>query len=46
MKVSIIGAAGIVGSCTAFAIAIQGLADELVMIDLNRNLLASYVEEI
>jgi malate/lactate dehydrogenase len=35
MKVSIIGAADTVGSCTAFGIAIQGLADELVMIDLN-----------
>jgi malate/lactate dehydrogenase len=33
MKVSIIGAAGTVGYCTAFGIAIQGLADELVMIN-------------
>jgi malate dehydrogenase len=46
MKVSIIGAVGTVGSCTAFAIATQGLADELVMIDLNRNLLASHVMDI
>jgi len=46
MKVSIIGAAGTVGSCTAFAIATQGLTDELVMIDLNRNLLTSHVMDI
>jgi malate dehydrogenase len=46
MKVSIIGAVGTVGSCTSFAIATQGLADELVMIDLNQNLLASHVIDI
>ncbi len=46
MKVSIIGAAGTVGSCTAFAIAVRGLADELVMLDLNRNLLMSHVIDI
>jgi malate dehydrogenase len=32
MKISIIGASGIVGSCTAFAIADQGLADEIVLL--------------
>jgi malate/lactate dehydrogenase len=33
MKISIIGAAGTVGSCAAFNIAIHSIADELVMID-------------
>ena len=46
MKVSIIGAAGTVGSCTAFAIATQGVADELVMLDFKQNLLASHVMDI
>jgi len=46
MKITIIGAAGTVGSCTAFAIAVRGLADELVMLDLNRNLLMNHVMEI
>jgi len=32
MKITIIGAAGCVGSCAAFNIAIHGLADEIVMI--------------
>lgn len=46
MKITIIGAAGTVGSCTAFNIATHGLADELVMIDLNRNLLMNHVMDI
>jgi malate dehydrogenase len=33
MKISVIGAAGNVGSCAAFNIAIHNIADELVMID-------------
>lgn len=33
MKISIIGAAGNVGSCAAFNIAVNNIADELVMID-------------
>ncbi len=37
MKVSIIGGAGTLGSCTAFALAVEKLADEIVMIDVNRN---------
>ena len=32
MKISIIGAAGCIGSCTAFNLATHGLADELVLI--------------
>jgi malate dehydrogenase len=46
VKVSIIGAAGTVGSCTAFAIATQCQADELVMMDLNQNLVESHVMDI
>ena len=46
MKITIIGAAGTVGSCTAFNIATHGLADELVMLDLNRNLLMNHVMDI
>jgi malate dehydrogenase len=33
VKISIIGAAGTIGSCAAFSIAIHGITDELVMID-------------
>ena len=45
-KISIIGAAGTLGSCAAFAIATQGLADELVMIDTNENLLKCHALDI
>jgi malate dehydrogenase len=43
MKVSIFGAAGTVGSCTAFAIVTRGLADELVLLDTRRNVLMNHV---
>ena len=46
MKISIIGAAGTVGSCAAFEIAVQGLADELVMLDINQNLLIQQVNDL
>ncbi|MGD1119906.1 MAG: hypothetical protein ABR886_10540 [Dehalococcoidales bacterium] len=36
MKISVIGASGNVGSCAAFTIAVQRLADEMVLIDLPR----------
>lgn len=36
MKITIIGATGNVGSCTAFNITVQRLADELVLIDAPR----------
>lgn len=42
-KVSIIGAAGTLGSCAAYAIATQGLCDELVLFDMNENLLKCHV---
>ena len=34
MKISVIGAAGTLGSCISFNIVTHKLADELVMIDL------------
>ncbi len=43
MKVTIIGAAGSVGSPTSFHIAESGLADEIVMIDIRRNVLQHHV---
>lgn len=46
MKVSIIGAAGCIGSSAAFSIATQGQADEMVLIDINKNLLAAHVIDI
>ena len=46
MKVSIIGATGNVGSCAAFNIAIQDLADEIVMIGSRQNVLKSHVVDI
>ena len=42
VKIGIIGAAGTLGSCAAFAVASQGLADELVLLDLNDKLLKSH----
>ncbi|MFC1969102.1 malate dehydrogenase [Chloroflexota bacterium] len=42
MKISIIGGAGCVGSSAALSIAIQGLADELVMADIRPGVLENY----
>ncbi len=46
MKISIIGAAGTIGSSIAFILANQGLADEIVMFDVNKNLLKCHVMDI
>ncbi len=46
MKISIFGGAGTVGSCTAFTIACQGLANELVLLDVNKDLLNNHVLDI
>lgn len=46
MKVSIIGAAGLAGSSVAFSIATQGLTDEMVLVDINKNLLTVHVMDI
>jgi len=45
-KISIIGAAGTLGSCTAYRLATEGLADELVMFDVNRNMLKSHIMDL
>ncbi|MFC1907520.1 malate dehydrogenase [Chloroflexota bacterium] len=42
MKISIIGGAGCVGSSAALSIAIQGLADELVVADIRQNVLENF----
>jgi malate/lactate dehydrogenase len=42
MKITIIGAAGTLGSCAAFNIAVHRLADELVMIDTSENMLKAH----
>jgi malate dehydrogenase len=47
MKISIIGAAGTIGSCAAFNIAIHGITDELVMIDdFSQDKLEGYVTDL
>lgn len=46
MKISIIGAAGTMGSCTAYALASQGLADEIVLMDLASDLVRGHSMDI
>jgi len=47
MKITIIGASGNIGSSAAFYIAVQGLADEIVMIDPPRpDFLKQYVNDL
>ncbi len=46
MKISIIGAAGTIGSCAAFNIAVSGLADEIVMIDTEKNMLRHHAMDL
>jgi malate dehydrogenase len=46
MKLSLIGASGVVGSATAFAIACQGLMDELVLIGRRSNIVKSHTLDI
>ncbi len=45
-KVCILGAAGTLGSCTAYEIATRGMADELVLFDINKNLLKCHAMDI
>jgi len=42
VKVAIVGAAGTLGSCAAFIIATQKLADELLLIDPWENMLKAH----
>jgi malate dehydrogenase len=46
MKISIVGAAGTLGSCTAYTLAMQGLASEILMLDSKTNLLENHVMDI
>jgi malate dehydrogenase len=46
MKIAIIGGAGTLGSCTAYTLALKGLADELVLLDINHNLLLAHIMDI
>jgi malate/lactate dehydrogenase len=47
MKITVLGAAGCIGSSTAFNIAVRGLADELVLIDVYRqDAVAQYVMDL
>jgi len=46
MKISVVGAVGTVGSCTAYTLAIQGLAGELVLLDAKQNILLNHCMDI
>jgi len=46
MKIAIIGGGGTLGSCTAYTLALKGLADELVLLDVNRNLAMAHLMDI
>jgi len=45
MKVGIVGS-GLVGSSGAYAIALEGAANDLVLVDLNRELAQAHAEDI
>lgn len=46
MKIAIIGGGGTLGSCTAYTLALKGLADELVLLDTNPNLVLAHLMDI
>jgi malate dehydrogenase len=46
MKIAILGGAGTLGSCTAYTLALKGLTDELVLLDINHNLLLAHIMDI
>jgi malate/lactate dehydrogenase len=46
MKITIIGGGGTLGSCTAYTLALKGLADELVLLDVNHNLALAHFMDI
>jgi malate dehydrogenase len=46
MKIAIIGGGGTLGSCTAYTLALKGLADELVLLDTNHNLALAHSMDI
>ena len=45
MKIGIVGC-GLVGSSGAFAIALEGTANELILVDLNADLARAHAEDI
>ena len=46
MKIAIMGGGGTLGSCTAYTLALKGLADELVLLDVNHNLAVAHLMDI
>ncbi len=46
MKIAIIGGGGTLGSCTAYTLALKGLADELVLFDADTNLALAHLMDI
>lgn len=46
MKISIIGAAGVIGSATAYTIIERDMADELILLDPNANILKSHTMDL
>ena len=46
MKLGIIGGAGLLGSTTAFRVALLGIVDEIVLIDIKENMLKSHVMDL
>jgi malate dehydrogenase len=46
MKIAIIGGGGTLGSCTAYTLALKGLADEIILLDVNRNLALAHLMDI
>jgi len=46
MKIAIIGGGGTLGSCTAYTLALKGLADELILLDANPNLVLAHLMDI
>ncbi len=46
MKIAVIGGGGTLGSCTAYTLALKGLADELVLLDINHQLALAHLMDI
>jgi len=46
MKIAIIGGGGTLGSCTAYTLALKGLADEIVLLDINHPLALAHSMDI
>lgn len=46
MKLGIIGGAGLLGSTTAFRVALLGIVDEIVLIDIKENMVKSHVMDL